>query len=321
MAVQFVLPRQQQVDNNGNPLSGAKLYFFEPGTTTPKDVFSDDELSVAIDQSEGIAADAAGRWPRIYCDGKYKVTVTTAADVLIYTEDDFDPGLSTALGSGEALPVNAGGTGATTAPAARNNLGAASQASVTTNTSNITSLGNKVNTGLNVGDPTRFGLLAPEDEVTRELLAADFGTIVLQQVRAVNTANTSINSATPAQDTSIPQIGEGTEIISQAFTPKSASSTIVIEASVRGGAGSNSRVVASIHKTGTDDALGTDNDIFGNNDGTRVLVFATEASGSTDARTYTVRVGGTFVLNTVDGTADFGGVLTSHLKITELLAV
>lgn len=28
-------PKQQYFDNNGNPLSGGKLYSFEAGTTTP----------------------------------------------------------------------------------------------------------------------------------------------------------------------------------------------------------------------------------------------------------------------------------------------
>jgi hypothetical protein len=163
MAVQFVFPGQQRVSINGSPLANYRLYFYEPGTTTPKDVFSDDELVTPI--SQPVVADSSGVWQRIFCNGKYKVALKTAADADVTTWDDFDPGLSTALGTSEALPVSAGGTGSTTAAGARASLGAASQASVTQNTTDITELDTLVTTGLH-SDGDRFGALATLDDIT-----------------------------------------------------------------------------------------------------------------------------------------------------------
>lgn len=163
MAVQFVLPRQQIVDANGDPVSGARVTFFEPATTNPKDVYSDEALSIPT--SQPVIADAAGMLPRLYMNGKYKVTVKDADDVLIFTEDNCDFGLSSAIGISEALPIEAGGTNATTPAAARNQLGAASQSQVSSIASNVTQQGNLLDTGLH-SDGDRFGTLATLDDIT-----------------------------------------------------------------------------------------------------------------------------------------------------------
>lgn len=320
MTMQVRLPVQMVIDANGDPVIGAKVYVYDPGTTDLADIFTEPTLTTAADNP--IICDN-GIIPLRYLNQKYKIAVTTSGGDTVpgYGGDEIDPGQSLGVGLGtDTVPVVGGGTGAANAAGARSNLGAASQSEVTDLSATVSALSATVDTGLNGSDV--FGALAELDEISRSELQTGFGAVILQApVITFNTANTSINSATPAADTSVPQISEGTEIISQAFTPISASSTIILEASVHGGAASNSRVVASIHKTGTNDALACDQNAFGTNTSTRVNVLATEASGSTDARTYTVRVGGTFVLNTVDGTNDFGTALKSHLKITEILAI
>lgn len=123
MASNFQEPRAQVSDTNGKPMAGAKLYFYDTGTTTPRAVYSDDALTIAI--SQPVVADSAGRFAQIYVQtGTYRVKLFTSSDVLVYDEDDIDPSLSTGAG---ALAVASGGTGATTAAGARTNLGAASQ--------------------------------------------------------------------------------------------------------------------------------------------------------------------------------------------------
>lgn len=125
MAVRFVSPQVQALDTLGVKAPGAKLRFYDAGTTNPRAVYSDDGLSIPIDQSDGIAADSAGVWPEIFVGtGVYKITIHSSTDVLIATYDDIDPSLSTNAG---ALAVASGGTGATTAAGARSNLGAYSQ--------------------------------------------------------------------------------------------------------------------------------------------------------------------------------------------------
>ena len=126
MPAMFTVPRAKYVDTIGRPLAGAKAYFYAPGTTTPKTVYQDNLL--AVPHAFPVIADSGGQFPVIfYGTGQYKVTITTSADVAVYTADNIDPGLTTGNG---AISILQGGTGATTASAARTNLGAATQSSV-----------------------------------------------------------------------------------------------------------------------------------------------------------------------------------------------
>lgn len=125
MAMNFQAPRYQQFDSNGDPSPGAKLWFYNTGTSTPRPVYSDDALSVAITQP--VVADAAGLFVQIFIStGTYRAVCKNSAEsVTFFDEDDIDPSLSTNTG---ALAVANGGTGATTAAGARSNLAVASQA-------------------------------------------------------------------------------------------------------------------------------------------------------------------------------------------------
>ena len=78
-------PVPEILDNNGDPIVGAKTYFYESGTTTLKTVYSDSDLSVAI--ANPVIADAGGRLPSIFLDGIYKVEQRDQNDVTIWTRD------------------------------------------------------------------------------------------------------------------------------------------------------------------------------------------------------------------------------------------
>lgn len=101
MAERFHDPRAQFLDADGAPLSGGLLAFYESGTATPKDTYSDDGLTVA--NSNPVVLDSAGRLPHdvfLAGDLDYKAVLKTAAGVTVWTAD----------------PVSgAGGSGATTA--------------------------------------------------------------------------------------------------------------------------------------------------------------------------------------------------------------
>jgi microcystin-dependent protein len=80
--------RIPQIDASGNPLVGAKAYFFDVGTTTPQTVYSDSELS--IPQSSPVLADANGRFPAVYLStnpGTYRQRVTNSAGTVIFDDD------------------------------------------------------------------------------------------------------------------------------------------------------------------------------------------------------------------------------------------
>lgn len=126
MAVRHQTPQVQALDTLGNPSPGAKMRFYDAGTTNPRAVYTDDGLSIAY--SQPVVADSAGIFPPVFVTtGVYKITIHSAADVLLATYDDIDPSLSTNAG---ALAVASGGTGAMTPAGARTNLGAASQAAI-----------------------------------------------------------------------------------------------------------------------------------------------------------------------------------------------
>lgn len=121
MAAVFRLPGAQALDGNGNSYSGARLNFYAAGTTTPIVVYSDSALTVPI--SQPVVADSAGRFAQIFmATAICRVQLLTSANVLIADYDNFDPGQPASSGSG-ALSIALGGTGATTAAAARANLG------------------------------------------------------------------------------------------------------------------------------------------------------------------------------------------------------
>lgn len=74
-------------DESGNPLVGAKAYFFDAGTTTPMLVYTDPAFSIPHDHP--VVANGRGAWPAVFIEeGKtYRLRVTDANDV---TLDDVD---------------------------------------------------------------------------------------------------------------------------------------------------------------------------------------------------------------------------------------
>lgn len=91
MATRYFPPRSDAFDANGDPISGAKLYFYEAGTSTPLATYSDAALTVA--NSNPVIADSAGRFGEIFLldDVAYKAVLTDASDVTIWTADPYVP--------------------------------------------------------------------------------------------------------------------------------------------------------------------------------------------------------------------------------------
>jgi hypothetical protein len=101
----------QFFDNNGDPLTGGKIYTYQAGTTTPAPTYTSKTGNIA--HPNPIILDAAGRVPggEVWLDYVYlyKFVVKTSDDVLIATYDNVG-------GSFNASPLieNFTGDGATT---------------------------------------------------------------------------------------------------------------------------------------------------------------------------------------------------------------
>jgi hypothetical protein len=76
-------------------LAGAKLYTYATGTSTPKAVYADAALTVAL--SNPVIADSAGRFPAMFLGaGDYKTELRDAAEVVIATDDPVEGDAATA---------------------------------------------------------------------------------------------------------------------------------------------------------------------------------------------------------------------------------
>lgn len=102
----------QLFDNNGDPLSGGKLYTYVAGTTTPSTTYT--SSTGVTPHSNPIILDAAGRVPggEIWLDysQQYKFIVKTSTDVLIATYDNIGGSFNST-----AIIANFTGNGSTVA--------------------------------------------------------------------------------------------------------------------------------------------------------------------------------------------------------------
>ena len=147
---------------------------------------------------------------------------------------------------------------------------------------------------------------------------------VIQQVYSSTTSTTTSNSQFPYDDT-IPQIGEGFEVLTASITPKSASHKLLIDAVVVATSANTtlSHIAAAIFQDATAGALAatvvTQDDQHPHTLTLRCRITA----GTTSATTIRLRVGQDTSANLTvngkgDGTRIYGGVCTTSLTVTEL---
>lgn len=85
MAVLYSQHFAQFFDDNGDPLSGGKLYTYAAGTSTPKETYTD--AGGATPSANPVILDSAGR-ATLFLNGAYKFTLKTSADVLVKETDN-----------------------------------------------------------------------------------------------------------------------------------------------------------------------------------------------------------------------------------------
>lgn len=342
MAVSILPPLGQFLDNDGAPLNGGTVTVQDAGTTNSRNIYTDTGLSVAA--TNPVPLDSAGRPTQgvIYTAASaYKLILKNSGGSALRTEDNLDPGVP--IGSGYLAIAN-GGTGATSAGTALSNLGGATAAELADLAADVAALVGasassekttiaKGTTAQRPGTPEtghiRYNTTTSEYEFytgsgwdnviyTSDLLA---GSVVKSSYTAYS-SSADITATIPYDDT-IPQIGEGTEIITVSFTPTSATNILRIRFSGFFSASTNVDVVAALFGGGAADAIAATAQYITNNNLSGHLVFEhQEVSGTASAKTFAVRAGpasaGTVRFNGTPTARRFGGVAKAVLIIEEI---
>lgn len=84
----FVNPVPQFYLNNGDIASAGKLYFYQTGTTTKKDTYSN--FAQSIENTNPVILSGEGRCPNIFGEGRYTVVFKDSDDVEQWTRDDVE---------------------------------------------------------------------------------------------------------------------------------------------------------------------------------------------------------------------------------------
>ena len=98
--VQFIYPKFQAYDSNGDPLSGGLLYTYAANSATAKATYSDRGLTAA--NTNPVVLDSRGE-AVVYGSGQYKFTLRDSAGSLIWTFDYLD-GIGGYLGGNFFFP-------------------------------------------------------------------------------------------------------------------------------------------------------------------------------------------------------------------------
>jgi hypothetical protein len=136
---------------------------------------------------------------------------------------------------------------------------------------------------------------------------------------AVATGTTII----PSDDT-IPQITEGNEYMTLTYTPKSATSTLIIRALVNmSNSALTSYNAAALFQDSNSNSLVATLDFQQIATGSSVIpIQYSFISGSTSSTTFRIRAGGsqtgTTTFNGVSGGRIYGGVMSSYMELTEI---
>lgn len=88
MSALFAPPRYSPMSGNGTSYPAAKLYFYETGTSTPKNTYSDSGL--VTPNANPVVADANGLFGPIYlATGDYKIILKDSSDNTLWTVDPY----------------------------------------------------------------------------------------------------------------------------------------------------------------------------------------------------------------------------------------
>lgn len=181
---------------------------------------------------------------------------------------------------------------------------------------------------LNLIEGTNIALTVADDAGSDEVdVTINAGAITMPTGSVINSAyaeyttNADLTGAIPIDDT-IPQVGEGTQILSQSITTSGASNKVRGRVTLEGTVGVSAVMIAAVFANGGANAIRAISKVVvsGNNRETLALEFE-HTPGSAAAHTYTVRVGpntGTMRLNGITSARELGGSQAATLVLEEI---
>jgi hypothetical protein len=241
-------------------------------------------------------------------------------------------------------PIVAGGTGASTASAARTALGLGTAAVANTGdfataaqgagalqaASDLSDLADAATARTNLG----LGTAAVVDVIDEDDFATDSATrppsqqstkayaLSLRKVVQVVASQTGASSSTSnilPDDNTVPQNTEGAEFLSLAITPTSATNILQIDVVLFGSINNNRNLVVALFQDSTAGALAAASTYQGSTGELVTVTFRHRmTAGTTSATTFKVRAGAGASTATLTVNGKFGGVAASSITITEL---
>ncbi len=161
---------------------------------------------------------------------------------------------------------------------------------------------------------------AQADNSTKLATDAYVDRVGVQQIVATQTGAVATGTTVMPWDDTIPQIGEGDQYMSQAITPKSATSKLRIDVVFNFSSSGVDVVTAALFQDSTNNALAAIAQDVLNQDNVKFSWLMT--SGTTSATTFKVRAGpnsgGTLTFNGNTAARKLGGVMASSIIITEI---
>lgn len=223
------------------------------------------------------------------------------------------------------LPIANGGTGGTGSTGTGNLVFSNSPTLTTPVISSPTGLvkgdvglGNVDNTSDTSKNSASVSLTNKDLTATSNIFPSGF----VFQVVSTNFGTAATGTTTIPFDDTIPQITEGTEFMTQAITPKSATNRLSIDVMMYGSYSAIVEFIIALFQDSTANALAA-NSVTVPTSGYlgQVTIRHDMVAGTTSSTTFRVRAGGsgagTMTFNGTSGTRRFGGITLSNIKITE----
>ena len=148
---------------------------------------------------------------------------------------------------------------------------------------------------------------------------------IVVQVVGTNYSAVVTGTTTIPEDDTIPQITEGTEFMTQAITPKSATNILVIDSSLFISSGGSNQLVAALFQDSTANALAVGVQYMLTANGMVVVKTKhTMVAGTTSSTTFRIRGGGlgavTYTMNGFASGRLYGATTKSNITVTEYKA-